>query len=223
MQNNLKKRSTSFGLHHMPMGQFNQQQADSAMQQRLADIDMTYPKQQFPGQMSPGDFVTPRNGGFQVAPTNLSIGQGGLGFVRQKQTQLPQIQVLPIKNINQVSHLNNGQPALAGVTSGTMNNPKNSSGNPAGFVRENSKGHRRQSSSQFRNNNMVLNQFGRPVNGFTAQTSPLNNYPNNQGQQMQSPTNANGGGQQLPMVFSNQHLNVNSNSNIIQSPKLGKF
>lgn len=69
---------------------------------------------------------------------------------------------------------------------------------------------------------MALNQFGRPVNGFTAQTSPLNNYPNNQNQQIQSPTNA-AGGQQLPMVFSNQHLNANSNTNIIQSPKLGKF
>lgn len=148
------------------------------------------------------------------------MSPNNLGNFRQNKTQLPQLQVLPIKNFNNVGgFLSNGQSGLAGVNSGTMHNPKNSSGVP-GFQRDNSQGHRRQSSSQYRNN-PALNQFGRPINGFTAQMSPLNNYPNLQNQQqVQSPSNASGG-QQLPQVFSNQ--NLNAVNNIVQSPKMVKY
>ena len=113
--------------------------------QRLTEIDVTHAKQIYPGHLSPTEFITPKNQPFNQAIQNISIpnGQSNLINFRQKQTQLPQLQVLPIKNIH---NFTSTQTGLAGVNSGTMNNPKNSSGVTA-FQRDNSQGNRRQSSS----------------------------------------------------------------------------
>ena len=98
MQNNLKKRSTSFGLHHVSQNQYNQQNgAENPMPQRYSEIDVT---KQYAGHLSPTDFITPRNNQFQVGVPNLAIGQSGLtnlispnniGNYRQNKTQLPQL------------------------------------------------------------------------------------------------------------------------------------
>ena len=169
----MKKRSTSFGVHNIAQMQYSKGTVNSNMNvtneaggggypHRINDIDMSAQKPQFPGHLSPTDFVTPRNQqNIGIGMPNLTIGLGGgqtgsiLNNTMKKQTQLPQLQVLPIKNIQHMAVAQNG---LQGVNSGTMNNPQkvNQMGQ---FQRDNSQGghHRRQSSSNFRVASQALN------------------------------------------------------------------
>lgn len=68
----MKKRSTSFGVHNIaqmsynkaaPPGQLNVMNEGGVpgYPPRLNDIDMSLQKPQFPGHLSPTDFVTSRN------------------------------------------------------------------------------------------------------------------------------------------------------------------